>query len=167
MARPVRAFQSRVTLPPMHRNNPMTQDEYDAVKAASPAQSFSGTIEAYWCPGFHAPTHYHERRKALRLDGGGMLEFDLKLRVGDASCAPLQEGTKVSIEVPVGTTPPLNCFCEHPMSFRALPDDDVLWCREHPDMPEPRDEKGRFHYDEYGYEHWISSENDEEKQNDD
>lgn len=140
----------------------MTQEEYDAVKAASPAQSFSGTIEAYWCPVFRAPTHCHERQRTLRLDGGGMLEFDLKLRVGDASCASLQEGARVSIEIPAGTMPPFNYFCEHPMSFRASPDDDVLWCREHPDMPEPWDEDGRFHCDEYGYEHWISGTEDDD-----
>lgn len=153
-------------MPDPIRNNPMTQEEYDAVKAASPAQSFSGTIEAYWCPVFRAPTHCHERRKALRLDGGGMLEFDLKLRVGESSCASLQEGARVSIEIPAGTMPPFNYFCEHPMSFRALPDSDVLWCREHPEKPELWDEKGLFQEDEYGYEHWLG-EDDEEKQNDD
>lgn len=145
---------------PMHKN-PMTQEEYDAVKAASPAQSFNGTIEAYWCPMFRAPVHFYRRRTALRLDGGGMLEFDLKLRVGESSCASLQEGARVSIEVPTGTMPPFNYFCEHPMSFKALSDDDVLWCREHPEEPEQRNEKGCFQEDEYGYEHWIFKEDED------
>ena len=38
----------------------------------------------------------------------------------------------------------------------------ILRCREHPEKPEPWDEKGRFHYDEYGYEHWIPGTEDDD-----
>lgn len=66
----------------------MTQEEYDAIRAASPAQFISGTIRAYWHPMYCPPTHYHERRMALRLDGGGMFGFDVSLNIGGACGAP-------------------------------------------------------------------------------
>jgi len=114
----------------------MTQDEYDAIKASSPAQSFKGAVRAYWvqrpcgCGGCGGSAY--EKAKALRLDGGGMLrDFDPLLWVGGSSGASLPEGTRVSIDVPAGAMPPFNYFCGEPMKFQAAPDDGVLWCDEH------------------------------------
>lgn len=132
----------------MPRGKPMTQEEYDAIKAASPAQSFSGTIQAYWQPMHCTPTHYHERRMALRLEGGGMFHFDMSLWVGGSSGAKLPEGTRITIDVPAGSRGPFNYFCDKAIEFKPQSDEGVLWCKEHPEAPKAWDDLERYEEDD-------------------
>lgn len=135
----------------MPREKPMTQEEYDAIKAASPAYSFSGTIQAYWQPMCCAPMHYHERMMALRLDGGGMIQgFNVSLWVGGPCGAKLPEGTRVTIDVPAGSLGPFSRFCDEAIEFKPQPDESVLWCSEHPKPPETRDDPESYDDEDEG-----------------
>lgn len=121
------------------KDETISQEKYDAIKDASPAQSFSGTIQSCWQPMFCDPTHYHEKKMALRLDNGGMFFFDITLAVSKVCGAKLPEGTRITITVPAGSMGPFNRFNDKPMRFQPHEDDGILWCTEHPDPPEPYD----------------------------
>lgn len=115
--------------------NPMSQEQYDAIKASSPGYRFEGTIETYWSPMYCSPTHYHEKKKALKLnDGRFFASFDPKLPVGENSCCGLPEGTKIVIDIPPGSMSPFNYFVNEAMKIEPC-DAKILWCKEHPEPP--------------------------------
>ena len=103
------------------RSQPMSNQEYDGFTKSSKGFLVQGSIAEYRrLDGF--------KSIALRVPGGIIFGFhDFKLWVGGCSCGNLPVGTRVTIDIPPGVTPPFNRFVEYPMKFQYESDDGVEW----------------------------------------
>ncbi len=105
------------------RKSSISQEEYDAITKSSCGCKFEGVIERYW--------KYHHGRYyptiSLRVNNGGQINSfqHLELLIGKHACAGLPAGTKVTIDIPPGVTPPCNFFNDKPMEFQA--ESEPLW----------------------------------------
>ena len=111
-------------------DNPMSDEEYEAIKASSEAIHISGVVRRYWRGMRCGSTHYSVSALALSCDDGG--SFSL----GHDSVY-LPEGTRVTIDIPAGARRPPNRFCPWPIKIRK--GCELRWCDEFK-KPEPYDD---------------------------
>ena len=102
------------------RSHPMSNQEYDALKAVSPGYRFEGIIQK----GTNSITGAKET--VLKTKDGMISAFNkLLLSVGGNGCAQLPVGTKVTIDIPAGVTSPFNYFADEIMKFQVQPDGHI------------------------------------------
>ena len=103
------------------RSQPMSNQEYDQLTKDSKGFSVQGSVAEFKDKnGF--------RQKALRVANGMLFCFShLRLCAGDHYYSCLPVGTRVTIDICPGITPPFNRFAEHPIKFQVESDDGVEW----------------------------------------
>lgn len=99
------------------RSYPMSNQEYDALQKSSPSYRFEGVVRT------GVDSTLGIKRTVLKTKDGIISDFDrLELSIDGNHYSSLPVGTKVTIEIPEGITPPFNYYFDKAMKFVVEPD---------------------------------------------
>lgn len=99
------------------RSYPMSNQEYDALRISSPSCRFEGVVRT------GVDSILGIKTIVLKTKDGMISYFDrLELNIDGNHYSSLPVGTKVTIEIPEGITPPFNYYFDKAMKFVVEPD---------------------------------------------